>query len=253
MLACSVAIERSTKEYRWISNDLKTGKDKHMSLFWVQGKQRVSDQEFGSYIIFAQDKEFILTSSRKEDVGGKTKKRNDEDETRYQEKTKNETKHNSTREKEGSTEKAAERLPWNRDIRAFTAVLAGGAGFTIQFIGLRGLPWPVAVAHLGAIIVMAMIRTLIGRRLGEDTQYCDAPSESELDFLAIQLVETKCCTLVSMHENHTSLKEVLSWRVATAKHGKGTIYPFDFVGTIEPEVPYPMQKIHEALSHTRET
>ncbi|CAG2009707.1 unnamed protein product [Fusarium graminearum] len=64
MLACSVAIERSTKEYRWISNDLKTGKDKHMSLFWVQGKQRVSDQEFGSYILFAQDKEFILTSSQ---------------------------------------------------------------------------------------------------------------------------------------------------------------------------------------------
>ncbi|WXC58164.1 hypothetical protein SNK03_004062 [Fusarium graminearum] len=42
-------------------------------------------------------------------------------------------------------------------------------------------------------------------------------------------------------------------RPLTAKHGKGTIYPFDFVGTVEPEVPYPKQKIHEALSHTRET
>ncbi|KAH7002812.1 hypothetical protein EDB82DRAFT_570054 [Fusarium venenatum] len=55
----------STKEYKWFSNDPPATKAKHMSLFWVQGKPRVSDQEFGYYVIYAQDKDFISTSSRK--------------------------------------------------------------------------------------------------------------------------------------------------------------------------------------------
>ncbi|KAF0640929.1 hypothetical protein FPSE5266_00694 [Fusarium pseudograminearum] len=253
MLSCSVAIERSTKEYKWVSSDSQIANGKHMSIFWVQGKQRVSDQEFGSYIIYAQDKEFLSTSSRKEDVDTKMKHNNDGEEPRYEETSTIEMKDSSTQEKKDPTKKTNEKSPWNRDIRAFTAIFAGGAGFTIQFIGLRGLPWPVAVAHLGAIIVMAMIRALIRRRLGEDTPFREVQSEYELDYLAIQLVETHCCTRPPLEEYTKSRQEVLSWRVATAKHGKGTIYPFDFTGTVEPEVPSSKQKRHEVLSYTRET
>ncbi|KAF5228499.1 hypothetical protein FAUST_11046 [Fusarium austroamericanum] len=239
MLACSVAIERSTKEYNWFSNDSNSPKGKQMSLFWVQGKQRVSDQEFGSYIIYAQDKEFLSTSSRKEDVAFKAKNNNDPNEISYQRKLNIET--------QGLTKNASEKLVWNRDIRAVTAIFAGGAGFTVQFIGLRGLPWPVAVAHLGAIIVMAMIRALVRRRLGEDTPYREVQSEYELDYLAIQLVETHCCTRPPLENCTKSRQEVLSWRVATAKHGKGTIHSLDYPCSTEPGVAYCKQGV---LSHT---
>ncbi|CEI67723.1 unnamed protein product [Fusarium venenatum] len=97
---------------------------------------------------------------------------------------------------------------------------------------------------------MAMIRALIRRRLGEDTQYCGALSEYELDYLAIQLVETKCCTLVSLEKNSKSLQQVLSWRVDITKHGKEIIYPFDFPGTVEFDVAF---SNHKVLSRTRET
>lgn len=242
MLACSVAIERSTKEYKWFSNDSNVTKEKQMSLFWVQRKQRVSDQEFGSYIIYAQDKEFISTSSRKEDVDSKAKNNNDPNETSYQRKSNIGT--------QGPKKNTGEKLVWNRDIRAVTAIFAGGAGFTTQFIGLRGLPWPVAVAHLGAIIVMAMIRALVRRRLGEDTPYREAQSEYELDYLAIQLVETRCCTRPTLENWTKSRPEVLSWRVATAKHGKSTIHAFDFPVSVEPDVASCNQNSQGVLSHT---
>ncbi|GKU22009.1 unnamed protein product [Fusarium langsethiae] len=251
MLSCSVAIERSTKEYKWYSNDSQTTKE-HMNLFWVQRKQRVSDQEFGSYIIYAQDKEFVSTSSRKEDAGSKTLEEDDHTKTSNQEKSSLNTNGSAVQDTKGLKKKADEKLPWNHDIRAVTALLAGGAGFTVQFIGLRGLPWPVAVAHLGAIVIMAIIRALIRRRLGEDTQYHDAPSGYELDFLAIRLVETKCCTLASLKGNLKSLQEVLSWRVDTAKHGKGTIHLFNFPGAVGPNVSPPKQISHDVLSHARE-
>ncbi|KAF4999887.1 hypothetical protein FGRMN_2125 [Fusarium graminum] len=224
MLACSVAIERSTKEYKWFPNNLTTTtstankREQHMDLFWVQGKQRVSDQEFGSYIIYAQNKDFVSTSSRKEDVGPKRNEKLDQNDSRRPE------------EKLEISGRSASRY---RDIRALTALLAGGAGFTIQFIGLRGLPWPVAVAHLGAIIVMAVIRALIRRRLGENTHHCIVPSGYELDFLAIQLVETNCRRFPCLEEDSRSRQQVLSWRVDTAKHGNGAIYSFDFPDTDE--------------------
>ncbi|KAL3608925.1 hypothetical protein FPOAC2_03936 [Fusarium poae] len=185
MLACSVAIERSTKEFKWFPNDSQAIKEKPMCLFWVQGKQRVSDQEFGSYIIYAQNKDFISTSSRKEDVEYEEKVKGDQTKPRYRTKSTTKTQEYSEQKEESIKGKADAKLPWDRDIRAIVALLAGGSGFTIQFIGLRGLPWPVAVAHLGAIIIMAMIRALVRRRLGEDTQYREAPSEYELDYLAI--------------------------------------------------------------------
>ncbi|KAM0543002.1 hypothetical protein ACHAO7_009605 [Fusarium culmorum] len=205
MLACSVAIERSTKEYRWCPNESKKQGEK-LSLFWVQGKQRVSDQEFASYIIHAQDKEFMSTSSRKEDPTIQTNRGGGE-------------------------------LAWKRDIRAVTALFAGGAGFTIQFICLRGLPWPVAVAHLGALITMAIIRALVRRRLGEDTQYREVQSEHELDYLAIELVENDGCILPHPEKDKKPLsevlQEVLSWRVDTAEHPNGTIHSFDFPGVLK--------------------
>nr|RBQ88866.1 hypothetical protein FVER53263_21093 [Fusarium verticillioides] len=168
-LACSVAIERSTKEFKWrpssgINNETRDSSEvrpQSMGLLWVQRTQRVSDQDFDSYVISSRNKQFISTSSRREDVlSGKSNKEN----------------------------KGLRRL--ESDFLAVTAIFAGGAGFTIQFIGLRGLPLPCAVAQLGAIIAIAIIRALVCQRLGDDPNYCAAPSWYELDLLATQLVNS---------------------------------------------------------------
>ncbi|XEV01294.1 hypothetical protein FSHL1_006581 [Fusarium sambucinum] len=207
-----------------------------MSLFWVQGKQRVSDQEFGSYVIFAQDKKFFSTSSRKEDIDSNFNNRDNQIQTSQKGNSTTEKPKALVHENTGLINKAEGKLSWSRDIRAFIALLGGGAGFTIQFIGLRGLPWPVAVAHLGALIIMAVIRALVRRRLGEDTQYRKAPSDYELDYLATQLVKTECGFLPPLEGNTESPQRVLLWRVYTGRYDKGTIDPFDFPGPLEPDV-----------------
>ncbi|PNP74479.1 hypothetical protein FNYG_12102 [Fusarium nygamai] len=85
MLACSVAIERSTKEFKWrpgsgITNETQDSSEVRphsMDLFWVQRTQRVSDQDFDSYVTSSRNKQFISTSSRREDVlSGKSNKGN---------------------------------------------------------------------------------------------------------------------------------------------------------------------------------
>ncbi|RKK71337.1 hypothetical protein BFJ69_g11092 [Fusarium oxysporum] len=231
MLACSVAIERSTKEFKWrpssgITNETRKPsevRDQSMDLFWVQRTQRVSDQDFDSYVICSRNKQFISTSSRREDVlsgmndtgnKGSNQIKIDpiDDETT--------NKHPTAKTPVDSDEDR--RL--ESDFLAVTAIFAGGAGFTIQFIGLRGLPWPCAVAQLGAIIAMAIIRALVRRRLGDDPNYCHAPSRYELDLLATQLVEFS-----SPRPPNLPFKppqKDWTWRVDTAKHRLQSIYSF---------------------------
>ncbi|KAF5702463.1 serine threonine phosphatase 6 regulatory ankyrin repeat subunit A [Fusarium mundagurra] len=75
MLACSVAVELSTKEFKWrpsSGNSDETQKPftksaPYMDVFWVQRTQRVNDQDFNSYLIHSH-KQFISTSCRREDV-----------------------------------------------------------------------------------------------------------------------------------------------------------------------------------------
>ncbi|KAK2931230.1 SPRY domain [Fusarium oxysporum f. sp. vasinfectum] len=231
MLACSVAIERSTKEFKWrpssgITNETRKPsevRDQSMDLFWVQRTQRVSDQDFDSYVISSRNKQFISTSSRREDVlsgmndtgnKGSNQIKIDpiDDETT--------NKHPTAKTPVDSDEDR--RL--ESDFLAVTAIFAGGAGFTIQFIGLRGLPWPCAVAQLGAIIAMAIIRALVRRRLGDDPNYCHAPSRYELDLLATQLVEFSSPR--PPNQPFKPPQKDWTWRVDTAKHRLQSIYSF---------------------------
>ncbi|EMT71020.1 Serine/threonine-protein phosphatase 6 regulatory ankyrin repeat subunit A [Fusarium odoratissimum] len=230
MLACSVAIERSTKEFKWrpssgITNETRKPsevRDQSMDLFWVQRTQRVSDQDFDSYVISSRNKQFISTSSRREDVlsgmndtgnRGSSQIKTDpiDDETTNKPTAKTPVDSDEDRRLES-------------DFLAVTAIFAGGAGFTIQFIGLRGLPWPCAVAQLGAIIAMAIIRALVRRRLGDDPNYCHAPSRYELDLLATQLVEFSSPR--PPNQPFKPPQKDWTWRVDTAKHRLQSIYSF---------------------------
>ncbi|KAM7212774.1 Ankyrin repeat-containing domain protein [Rhypophila decipiens] len=51
-------------------------------------------------------------------------------------------------------------------------VTASGVGFIAQFVGLRGLAFPCSIAQLLAILVMALIRAGIRRRLGRIPAHC---------------------------------------------------------------------------------
>ncbi|KAG5809910.1 hypothetical protein H9Q74_005626 [Fusarium xylarioides] len=204
----------------------------YMDVFWVQRTQRVNDQDFNSYLIHSH-KQFISTSSRREDVlsakGDSENNMSDQIEA-----------HCIDEKESGNPPKANipagsdEDRKLESDFLALTAIIAGGAGFTIQFIGLRGLPWPCAVAQLGAIIVMAIIRALVRRRLGEDPNYCRAPSRYELDLLATQLVDSS-----SSEPPDRSLKpskQDWTWRVDTPKHRLQSIYSFRIGNCLSPSV-----------------
>lgn len=200
MVACSVAIERSTEEYTWqFSEDQISSRQPGDSgpertgqfhLFWVQRTQRVSDQDFGSHVIYGGEKNRIVTSSRCDDVHSKkiTLARTEESQTTT---ASNDSPTNNSQAQEGN-DGDSYHAPWWLKYLPLVSVVAGGGGFTVQFIGLRGLPWPCAVSQLIAIMIMAIIRALIRRHLGRDIKHCPAAENYELDFLAIRLVTTEC-------------------------------------------------------------
>lgn len=71
------------------------------------------------------------------------------------------------------------------------AVVAAGVGFVIQFMGLRGLTYPVSIAQLVAVFLMALVRAIIRRRLGRLPAYCPAFARYEVDYLATRLVYSR--------------------------------------------------------------
>ncbi|WXC42291.1 hypothetical protein QX201_002070 [Fusarium graminearum] len=186
MLACSVAIEKRTRELTWYIPASGSRQDsKEFHLIWVQRSQRVSEQDFGSYIIDGGTRHHITTSSRYEDLEGLEKVDQSVHESTGVEIV---TANASSTRHEGSGEN--EEFSFSL-LLPLAAVLFGGTGFTVQFIGLRGLPWPCAISQLGAMIIMAIIRALIRRRLTKTLKHHCVLEKHELDYLAIQLVQKK--------------------------------------------------------------
>ncbi|KAI6770710.1 hypothetical protein HG531_009565 [Fusarium graminearum] len=188
MLACSVAIEKRTRELTWYIPVLGSDgqeKRKEFRLFWVQRNQRVSEQDFGSYIIDGGTRNHVMTSSRCKDLEGLEKS--------------NSLANDPSKSPTGTTDTPSDQPEGSKEPQELSflpllpliAVLFGGVGFTVQFIGLRGLPWPCAVSQLGAMILMAIIRALIRRRLTKSLIHYPVLQKHELDYLAIRLVETE--------------------------------------------------------------
>lgn len=60
-------------------------------------------------------------------------------------------------------------------------------GYVLQIIGLREMPWPALVAHLGSVLLMAVIRAWVQRHLGQGIGHYDLTPGAELDWLAMSL------------------------------------------------------------------
>ncbi|KAG6994415.1 Ankyrin-1 [Fusarium oxysporum f. sp. conglutinans] len=149
---CSFIVERSTIEHSLEVVDTSK-KDKPFSLLWVQRHQTVNDQTFNGYVILAGKKRRVITSRQ-----------------------------NNTDESQQS--KAEERL-WQ--LVTLGAAGSAGIGFVAQFMGLRGLAFPCSIAQMGSIILMALVRAWVRRRLGRLPVNRVALAGYELDFLATHI------------------------------------------------------------------
>ncbi|RMJ01462.1 hypothetical protein CDV36_015794, partial [Fusarium kuroshium] len=204
MAICSAAIESSTDELVWTpwrkkyrsKIEEKSQTNRNPYIMWIQQPQSVGDQTFDAYAILGGSKPYVLTSSRSKDLWTA-----------------------ETSQKESGNAKESRRGWW--EALTMIGVLLGSLGFIIQFIGLRGLPWPVAVSQLMAILIMALIRALIRRGVGVIPLACVALPGHELDFLATRIVfypdfrEFKDGNPLNGGLRDDTLKEVCHWEVMT--------------------------------------
>lgn len=149
MGVCSYIIGRSTVEWSWepVKDERSGNLDPY--LFWIQKAQDVNDQTFGPYAIPAGPRRRIITSSRQD------------------------------------TQKPDSRNTWG--IVTMFGVLAAIAGFILQFIGLRALPYPVSFAQLGGILVMALLRALMRNKTRRRLDSFETLARYELDYLASRI------------------------------------------------------------------
>lgn len=216
MLICSIAIEKSTVEYLW---QFQPDPCNRVLVFWLQTSQRVNDQSFNPWVIHGGFKQYILTSSRREDVKKSQSYSSDENS-------------DSADTNSDSAETETIKMRFHRllekvfppSLPTLTVIGAfiGAVGFTVQFIGLRGLPWPCAIFHLLAIFFMACVRAYVRRRLGTLPHAYEAWSKYELDFLAIQLVFGQYFQILKRGEAIKNAKDKFSnlkqtWKIKTAQ------------------------------------
>ncbi|WAO95424.1 B30.2/SPRY domain-containing protein [Fusarium falciforme] len=205
MAICSAAIESSTDEYVWTRStggnipederDSQSTRDPY--IMWIQQPQSVGEQAFESYAILGGSKPYIITSSRSNDLW------------------------TAETSQGGSSDVNQGRRRWWEGV-TLVGVLLGSAGFIVQFIGLRGLPWPVAVSQLLATVFMALVRALIRRGVGIIPLACPALPGYELDFLAAEIVvypefrEFKDGEPSNGDLRDRNLSDVCRWKVLTA-------------------------------------
>ncbi|KIL85875.1 serine threonine-protein phosphatase 6 regulatory ankyrin repeat subunit a [Fusarium avenaceum] len=126
-------------------------------------------------------------------------------------------------------------IPWWLHHLPFVAVVAGGSGFTVQFIGLRGLPWPCAVSQLIALMIMALIRACerfdnskkepdISNPNYGDSQALERPLGQKLSQFREKYLHSK-----GQHPAEDEVPEkTLVWKVETAEKQKSGEYIFPY-------------------------
>ncbi|KAI8712283.1 B30.2/SPRY domain-containing protein [Fusarium sp. LHS14.1] len=213
MAICSAAVESSTDEFVWTPSARKEEEEEESKpggnsqqthntfVVWIQQSQSVGDQTFDSYAILGGSKPYVLTSTRSKDLWTMESSR--------------------MPSRKGSADSQDGKRRWWETI-TLVGVLLGSMGFIVQFIGLRGLPWPVAVSQLLAILVMALVRAVIRRGVGIIPLACEALPSYELDFVATRIVfypgfrEFNDGDPANEHLKNEKMREVCRWRVITA-------------------------------------
>ncbi|KAF2114543.1 hypothetical protein BDV96DRAFT_577029 [Lophiotrema nucula] len=161
-------------------------------LFWLQRKHTVNDQAFDSFLILGGSKDELLTSSP----------------------------HDHRSWNVGSLKKLGRFATNLYELSTVGGAAIGIVGFILQFEGLRGLPWPTAVAQLFGIVLMALIRAFVRRRLGERCFTHTALDGYELEWLAQRLVYEDFPLIPSGKEDTTKPSQsIIKWQIATKETG----------------------------------
>lgn len=184
---CSYAVERNSIEMEWTVRGAEDAESLPRLLF-LQKEQSVNDQFFEPYTLLSGRKTRILGSARNPDS--------------YSTKLVNTT--------------------W--EWITVAGAVASGAGFTCQFMGLRGLTYPCSLAQLGAIVLMVILRGFIRRGLGRESAHSPMLSGYELEHLAILITYLPEFRSFDEPEKDNGgageaehLKEVFGWEVVLPK------------------------------------
>ncbi|KAF5689053.1 hypothetical protein FDENT_4555 [Fusarium denticulatum] len=213
---CSWVIEQSTSEEIWEPSKDAADKKCVPQLVWVQQAQKVNDQYFDGYIIFAGRKSRIIKSRRwiPEKSPGSQNKDNAITthafrpgsppiaSSRDLPKSLTVADSQSCDRRSGIRKmKIHESFSWKRvaslislfcekvkpkrrEVITLVASISAALGFILQFMGLRGLAFPSSIAQLIAILIMAGVRAWTRKGLGKEIYSRSAATGYELDTFA---------------------------------------------------------------------
>ncbi|KAK5654305.1 hypothetical protein OQA88_7483 [Cercophora sp. LCS_1] len=213
MAICSYIIGRSTVEWSWepVESPDSAEPPSKPHLFWVQKAQSVNDQTFRPYAILEGKRLRVITSSRRNgDKQSSEKKRMD-------------GAHGAPHSDLITRIIGSITNPWGA--ATVFGVLAAVAGFILQFIGLRALPYPVSFAQLGSILVMALLRAFIRNRTRRPLQGFETLPRYELDFLASRIAFNEDFSKTEPLSADAGKKRH-NWRILTAGDKDGGRFPF---------------------------
>lgn len=123
---------------------IRKGGEEVLNVAWIQKGGVVGDQAFEPYIIFGHKGQQLIRTSQR----------------------------------------CNERVSLRLQYWVLLGTFVGIVGFVVQFIGLRGMDWTVALAQLAAIGLLTIIRSIIRRRMSREPTAIKAIEGHELDCMA---------------------------------------------------------------------
>ncbi|KAF5541711.1 ankyrin repeat [Fusarium napiforme] len=182
MLLCARVVDRSTVEEVY-----EPAPGREMKMIWLQKKQVVSDQIFGSFALYPRRCPQVITTSQRDTSNTKGRPKSISSAKPLLNET-NSASGQSDHNEDASSPSDLDDLDSGPALN-LTVVATGIclAGFIIQFIGLRAMHWSASVGQLIAVIIMTILRAFV--RLGFIAPvYCSELRDTfELDGLALAL------------------------------------------------------------------
>ncbi|KAF5712779.1 ankyrin repeat [Fusarium mundagurra] len=181
MLLCARVVDRSTTE-----DGYKPAPGREMRMIWLQQKQTVSDQIFGSFALYPRRCPQVVTTSQRDTRKESNRRRGGESSAVNDA--------NLTSGQSDYKEDASSPSDLDSDPALNLTVIATGvclAGFIIQFIGLRAMHWSASVGQLIAIIIMTILRAFVRLGFLAPINCTELRDRFELDGLALALGDPK--------------------------------------------------------------
>ncbi|KAH0553022.1 hypothetical protein GP486_006781 [Trichoglossum hirsutum] len=196
MALCSLAVEQSTEEKRWIASSSATKANSSSSkdrprMLWLQKRNFVGDQGFDSFLLVAKREcDEILTSRRPAKDGGQ------------------------------SVREGAHKGIHNNRLGVLTVlgVAFGMLGFIAQFEGFRLSNWSNTIAQLVAVFLMTILRAVVRRGLTTRPVVEKLPEAYEMDWLALKIANDPNF-LKSFDDSNSQDQSIPTWNITTPNLG----------------------------------